>query len=189
MKTFSLANRLLLTLLLESGALAQGTEWKGGNMPFADKRDLDASGLRTSAILAVGSPVVRIGETCSAEFRLKNTGDRAQFYNPFLEQGIPLPAKLAVYDERKNCLGDVFSSSSRTGSRYSVTRANWVVVPSRASVGTSVTFRLTGLEVGTYFIQAIWVRSLLAEPGSDVYSHFDSTELFRSNPVKITVTK
>jgi hypothetical protein len=109
---------------------------------------------------------------------------------------------LALYDSNKKYVGDLVGFTG--GSQVTVGSRDWVSIPSLSYVGTTMNVPLSELAPGEYFLQVIYFKSyiamnpavILSNPAHDeqywlldFYKKFDRTELFRSNPVKITITK
>jgi hypothetical protein len=167
--------------------------------PFVEKHDLDWSSYRGYATLTVEKPSVPLGSLLSVDIRFFNSSGGDYFYNPFYRRLIPLPAQLAIYDSTKRYLGDRLAFAG--GSRVSVGSKDWTYVPSLCYVGTTMRVPVHDLSPGVYYLQIIYFKSFAAlNPAASgggteesrlagFLAHFDHSELFRSNPVKIEVIK
>lgn len=174
---------------------------------FAEKHDLDSGRARGYATLAVTSTVVQSGDRLSLEIRFFNTGVQRDFWNPFFDPTIHPPAIMALYDGNHNYIEDLFqfySGSAKLSSDYAFT-----LIPGGGSVGREMGVKLfypgRKFTPGDYYLQVIYFKSFIAldPPWADTphdfesqrarlidfESHFDRSELFRSNPVKITISQ
>ena len=185
-------------------------------MPPASKwhsaqRDLRLGSFQGLATLRVvktipdGKTEIPLGAKFEVDIRFSNTAGGDDFYNPFLCELVPLPAKLAVYDSQKKYRGDLLERIA--GSRKTVSTNDWTYIPGNGYVGctkrvTAGRFRnpLYGkLPPGTYYLQMIYLKRFITlnpartDRGGKVdQKQFDTPqareELFRSNMIEIKFT-
>jgi len=182
--------------------------------PFVEKHDLDSGSFRGYSTLSVENPTVQSGKSFPIDIRFFNNSGGSYFYNPFFDGLIPLPAQLAIYDSQKIYLGDLIADEG--GSQKVGSEDEWIYIPSLCYVGmkakvstshlwiVSKTNSIPNVPPGEYYVQLIFYKGFVsANPAPmlfstsqdrrrwllDFYKNFDRTELFRSNPVKITITK
>jgi hypothetical protein len=159
----------------------QGVFAKGAAQafPFVEKQELYLPNIAAGyARLVADKPAVRNWEEFSLEYHYCNTGPRCGFYNPFLEIGRTLYAELAIYDGQRKYVGDLTGHPLSTSGPSS---NDIVLVPTGSSVSSRFGKRIPGLDPGEYYLQLVFFRSFVGCLSG-------TNELFRSNPVKITVT-
>lgn len=180
----------LLAILACSAAYAQQAK-----VEFKD--DIKSNFDQGRAVISIATPVIERGEKFQLDVRFTSEGWGGTFFNVFLlNPGAGLPASLAMFDEKKNYLGNLLEWNG--GSRRNMTPDDWFRVPSGAYVGTTVNqraglfgFRVEPLPAGTYYLQMIYNKSFTApRPDNDeemgrFYKEWDRSELFRSNVLKI----
>lgn len=130
----------------------------------------------------------------------QNLGAGREVYNPFLDDRLPLPAVLAVYDSNKKYIGDMLRRD--VGSFWRKGNGPWVVVPTLGVIGTSVIsgFKIgnippTNLPPGTYYLQVIYVdmfrgvgvdgKTYGAQNGENFIGRGSVAPFLRSNVVQI----
>ena len=176
------------------------------DFPFVERHDLDSDDIHGSVTLSVENPAIKAGEVLSMRVRFENTGKPWDFYNPFFNSRIPLPGQIALYDSDHNYVCEIIPwvSSSVIGMSWD----DWTFLPGG---GCSLEFPMrlkpthykAPLQPGDYYLQFIYYKAFIAlappwrETDPDVEAkrqrlkqfetHFDRSELFRSNPVKITI--
>jgi hypothetical protein len=177
------------------------------------RRDLDVGSWRGSATITVDKPAVALGAKFEVDIRFRNGGGGDDFYNPFFNHLVPLPARLAIFDSQHKYLGDLLRWEG--GSRRSPGINEWAWIPGECYVGCSERFRagyVPGtvhgvmsnlLPPGTYYLQMIYFKAfastnparLESNPPTDVRERvakflktFDCGELFRSNVATIRFT-
>lgn len=192
----------------QSSNITASLELVGTNSyTYLEKHDLDAGNARGYATLSVEPLITQTRDSLSIEVRFFNNGQRRDFWNPFFDPAIRPPAILALYDASHNYIGDLLQFHS--GSAKLSSDDAFTLIPSGGSVGKEFQVKLfypgKQLPPGDYYLQVIYSKSFIAldPPWADTppdftsqrtrmsnfLSHFDSSELFRSNPVKITITK
>lgn len=173
---------------------------------FVEKHDLELGAIHAAAMLKLETPVIKAGERISIKLRFVNTGHSWDFYNLFLNSRIPQPAQIALYDSNHNYLFEIIP---RTSSVIGMSWDDWTYLPGG---GCSVEFPMEWdtsfyrrlLPPGDYYLQLIYYKAFVAldppwrdtapdvnakrERLRDFENHFDHSELFRSNPVEITIT-
>lgn len=178
------------------------------DFPFVEKHDLNAGDAHGYVTISADNPVIKAGERVSLEVRLVNTGMGRDFFNPYFKPLIGAPAQIALYDGNRRYLGNLLSWVS--GSAASFSWDDFTFIPGG---GTYIGFRMLvkpnyvmrPLPPGDYYLQFIYYKAFIALDPPWAYSdpdvnakrqrinefkaHFDCGELFRSNPVKITITK
>jgi hypothetical protein len=146
--------------------------------------------------------VLKRGQPFTTQITFHNTGGGAYFFNPFFNALIDLPAELAIFDSRKEYIGNLLYWEG--GSRRTPGRDDWTFIWG-GFVGTSIE-RMAGyvpgtkygsagslLPPGTYYIQMIYYgvflrpyhKVLKYEQQIDKWQASDRKELFRSNVVKV----
>jgi hypothetical protein len=173
---------VLSQLLFNSSTLAQNV-WRGGSLPFLEKYDLSSGARRGYATLAVSNTIAHKGDLLAAEVRFFNQGEPLSVYNAWLNTLKPLPLALAVYDANTNYVGNILSRGVRSGPG----REDWLTIPSECSVGSTLHFGLADLSPGEYYLQAVFNTQLIATSVDRLVERSSSAELFRSNPVKVTI--
>jgi hypothetical protein len=193
--------------------------WGEENYSFIEKEDLNSMPNRVGvtighATLTVDKTLIQSGQRVEADIQFFNSGSGNYYYNPFFNSLIPLPAQLAIYDHDKKYLCDLIAFVA--GSRASVSSRDWTFIPTSCYVGTKLNFSISSLWIrsklhggpdcppGDYYVQVIFYKSFTAMNPAVIQStpmqdeqywvqefcaNFDRSELFRSNPVKITITK
>ena len=175
------------------------------SFPFAEKHDLDFGDIHGSVTLTVENPVLKTTDDLSIKVRFVNAGKSVDFFNLFLDSGILPSAQIAVYDENHNYLFQIVSMTSHvSGTSWD----DWTYLPGGRCIvefEKSFTPRIWRLTPGNYYVQLIYYKSFIQldppwrETDPDLRAkqarlknfetHFDKSELFRSNAVKITITK
>ena len=178
---------LLLCRIGEQTLPAQGTLWKGGELPFMEARDLNSATRRGKATLAVETARIRVGDLLLADVLFSNTGEASSFYNPFFTTTKPLPAQLAVYDSNNKYIGNLLRNVS--DSQASPRGEDWVRVPSGGSVGAKLRLRVTDLAPGEYYLQIVYFNRFAVSSVQELFEPSAVGELFRSNTIKITIDK
>ncbi len=173
------------------------------SVSFAEKHDLDSGSSRGHCILEVAETTVESAKPLTLEVRFFNTSGGQNFYNPFFNSLVPLPAQLVLYDTDKKCLGDLLIDR-QNGSHRRVSAFDWTYIPSLCNVGSSLKVILQGHPPGDYYLQLVYCKAFLAQEPTvttthdekelqdrenEFSKHFDHAELFRSNVVKITIIK
>jgi hypothetical protein len=187
---------------------ANGEALGAKNFPFIDEHNLDFGNVHGAVSLSVEKQSIRAGEALSMRVRFVNTGKAWDFYNPFFVSRIPLPGQITLYDSNHNYICEIapWTSSSVIGMSWD----NWTYLPGRDCViefpmQLKPAFFRKPLQPGDYYLQIIYYKAFIAldppwsETNPDVEAkqarlkefeaHFDRSELFRSNPVKITITE
>jgi hypothetical protein len=168
---------------------------------FREQVNLESGSYRGHAELKVVDSVLKRGQPFTTQITFHNTGGGAYFFNPFFNTLIDLPAQLAIFDSRKEYIGDLLHWVG--GSRRSTGPNDWTFIWG-GFVGTSFE-RTAGyvpgtkydsvrnpLPPGTYYIQMIYHgvflhphQELKHKQEIDDWKTFDKKELFRSNVIKI----
>ena len=200
-------SRMLIPILMT--ALAVQTLRGEEEFRFVEKHDLGVGSYKSYATLKAEQPSVQIGKFLTVDISFFNTSGGDYFYNPFFCRLIPLPAQLALYDSQKKYVGDLIEWLD--GSQRPVLSSDWTFVYGDSHVGTKIRIpipemRVSGFKMvpGDYFVQMIFYNSftalnparIVSTPPRDenawleeFYKKFDRRELFRSNPIKITVVQ
>lgn len=175
--------------------------------PFIERHDLDAGTALGYSTLSIDNPVIEAGKSISMEVHFLNQGMGRDFLNPFFLQRNSNPGQIALYDGDHNYIGDLLMFHS--GSAILSSFDQWTFIPNGGSVGMTLQVRLfypgKQLQPGNYYLQLIYYRAFIAlnppwsetdpelaskrERLKEFEAHFDRSELFRSNPVKITITR
>ncbi|MDR3561407.1 MAG: hypothetical protein P4N59_08210 [Negativicutes bacterium] len=176
--------------------------------PFAEKHDLDFGKIQGHVTLTANNFSIKAGESISMDLRLVNTGMSRDFFNPYFNPYTLPPAQIALYDGNHNYLGDLMSWINI--SYRGISWDDWTFVPGGGSyIGFTMTvkpnYARQPLPPGDYYLQLIYYKAFIAlDPRwrdtapaveakqvwlRDFEAHYDHSELFRSNPVKITITK
>ena len=174
--------------------------------PFVEKHDLDFGTTHAYVALNIEKPVIKAGESVPIEVRLVNSGRGRDFFNLYCNLYTLPSAQIALYDSSSNYLGDLMSSMiySYGGMSWD----DWTYVPGGGSyIGFTVAVRPNyyrlPIQPGDYNLQFIYYKAFIAldppwretdpdvaakrERMVDFEKHFDRSELFRSNPVKLTI--
>ncbi len=178
------------------------------------EKKLNIGYFRGYASLSLKEAQIEIGKKFSVDIRFTNKSGGAYFYNPFFNRLIPLSAKLAIYNSKKEYIGNLLYWEG--GSRKNVASNDWKFIPADSYVGTPLTFTagyvpdtahgVTSnlLPLGEYYLQMIYYKSfvssnpdrLISNPPKDkktmireFYKNFNREELFSSNVVKIVFVK
>src|SRR5262249_53328477 len=125
-----------------------------------------------------------------AEYTFYVTNSSYSVFNWQFNPLLPLPGQLALYNEKKEYVGDLLHWQG--GSQRVVTDADWTFLYGGSDVGHTLSVRLSAIEqslpAGKFSIQLILYRAFLMPcPCSDgrqpieFYKNFDKTELCRSN--------
>ena len=181
---------------------------------FSKQQDLNIGSYRGCALLSVKNSQIEIGQKFSVDTRFTNKSGGAYFYNPFFGRLILLSAGLAIYNSKKEYIGNLLYWER--GSQKTVTSNDWQFIPGGCYVGTPLTFTagyVPGtahgvmsnlLPPGEYYLQMIYYKAfissnphrLVSNPPKDektiiqeFYKNFNRDELFRSNAVKIMFVK
>jgi hypothetical protein len=175
---------------------------------FIEKHDLDSGAIQGHVTLSVENPVIKAEDSLSTKVCLVNTGKPWDFYNPCFTPRMPPPGQIALYDSNHKYLCEIipFVSYSFIGESWD----DWMFLPGGGcSFEFPMNLRLTyyrrPLPPGDYYLQFVYYKAFIAldppwretDPDvrakqarlKDFETHFDRSELFRSNPVKITITQ
>ena len=180
----------LLTIFISSTAYAETAK-----VEF--KEDLKPDFQHGRVVLSLANPVLERGQDFQLDVRFTNEEWGGPFFNVFLHnRGAAMPASLAIFDEKKNYLGNLLQWMG--GSRQRNTPDDWIRIPAGTYVGMSLSqraglfgFRLEPLPAGNYYLQMVYNKSFIAprpanpEKMLEFYNNFDRTELFRSNTLKV----
>ena len=178
------------------------------------EKKLDSGSFRGYATLSLKKTKVEIGKEFSIDIRFTNECGGGYFYNLFFDPRIRPPAKLAIYNSKKEYIGDILGGMRSLGCRRTISE-DWIPLP-YCYVGTHLIFKagyVPGtayasnynlLPPGEYYLQMIYYESfvsplhvMLRNPKKykkDIiqkyYKDFiKKKELFSSNAVKIVFTK
>ena len=185
---------------------------------FADKslveKKLDFGSFRGYATLSLKKTKVEIGKEFSIDIRFTNESGGAYFYNLFFNPRIRPPAKLAIYNSKKEYIGDLLNEMRATGCRGAIPE-DWTPLP-YCYVGTHLASKAgyvpetvyasnyNLLPPGEYYLQMIYYESfvsplhvMLRSPKKykkDILQKFykdfkKKKDLFSSNIVKIVFTR
>ena len=135
-------------------------------------------------------------ETYSVEYTFYVTNSSYDVYNWQFNGLLPLPGQLALYNEKKEYVGDLLSWQG--GSQRTPSDGDWTFLYGGSHVGSSLGVRFgrvsEKLPVGTYYIQLILYNAFLSPNPQrilgkpiDFYKSFDRSELCRSNAIKLDV--
>ena len=186
-------------------------KWAVTGMPnylFVERHELNFNDYHGEATLSIDKSKVKAGEFLSLDLHFFNRGQEQCFFNPFFTPRKVQPATIAVYDVNHNYIGDPTLLLPMV-SALTVGPSDWLYIPGGRSVGIplSLTLRFFGKDLppGDYYVQIIYFKAYAA--GNPAWAdgrlqgeteksrvdwflaHFDRSELFRSNPVKVTITK
>jgi hypothetical protein len=182
---------LSLSLLLSCPAIICGQTFPfRAEYPFARGDD------KGRVVLEMKDQRLRRDETYSAEYTFFVTNGSYAVYNWQFVGLLPLAGQLAVYDERKEYVGDLLHWAG--GSQKVVANDDWMFLYGGSHVGRSLGVRFERMPqkapAGTYYIQLILYKAFISpnpyrsigEP-IDFYKSFDRSELCRSNAIKVEV--
>jgi len=180
---------LFVLLILSCSPLAHGQTF-----PFREESSHADGADQGRLILELKDTTLKRDETYLADYTFYVPYSIHEVYNCTFNRLIPLPGQLAVYNEKKEYVGDLFYSSG--GSRRLIEDYDWTVLYDGAHVGChlSVNFGRQNLPSGVYFIQLILYRAFISpdpyrvvnEP-VDFHKTYDRRELCRSNVIKVEV--
>jgi hypothetical protein len=163
------------------------------------------SGEMGYAKLNIDEPQLHRGERYSVEYTFYNTRGSYWLYNWAFNGLVPLPGQLAIYDSKKEYIGDLLRFVG--GSRRTVGDNDWVFLHEGSHLGRRI--ELTAgyvpgtpydsmrnlLPAGHYYIQLILYRAFLSPNPThlegdkpDFYKTFDRSELLRSNAIEIDIS-
>jgi len=185
---------------------------------FADKtlveKKLNFGSFKGYATLSLKKTKVAIGKRFSVDIRFTNECGGSYFYNLFFNPLVPPPAKLAIYNSKKEYIGDLLGEM-RSPSHRGVGLEDWTLLP-YCYVGTHLMFKAgyvpetayaynsNLLSPGEYYLQMIYYESfisslhvMLRNPKKykktifqKFYKEFrKKKELFSSNIVKVVFTE
>ena len=181
---------LLVSLFLSCPALAYGQAF-----PFREGYPFANGGDKGRVAIEMEDQRLKRDETYWAEYTFYANGSY-DVYNWQFVGLLPLPGQLAVYDEKKEYVGDLLYWAG--GSQRSASDADWTFLYGGSRVGCSLEVRFgrmpKKLPAGVYYIQLILYkafispnpRRIVGEP-VDFYKTFDRSELCRSNTIKLEV--
>jgi hypothetical protein len=131
-----------------------------------------------------------------AQYTFHVTNGSYAVYNWQFISLLPLSGQLAVYNDKKEYVGDLLHWNG--GSQRTVTDSDWTFLYGGAHVGHTLGVRFgrmsRELPAGTYYIQLILYKAfispnpfrMIGEP-PNFYTTFDKDELCRSNVIKVEV--
>lgn len=172
---------------------------------FSEKRDLEGESKGYATLSVVKMPE-KGGRKIALNVHFFALSGGGYFFNPFLKGLIPKPCALALYGSNRKFILDLLAWTD--GSQITVSRKDWVLIP--ASCGVDVSFEVLLRDItknippGDYYLQMIYFRAFMAKNPfledenskasnqsaiKDFYQHFDRSELFRSNIVKVHLEK
>lgn len=175
---------------------------------FIEKKDMDSNG--SHATLSLENTTVKLEELFAVNVCFYNqSGSELAFFNPYFNGLLSSPAQLAVFDSQKKYVGDLIQFIG--GSQAMMTPKDWVLIPQSGFVSTSLKVKLhrvvsavipfelsKAVPPGDYYLQMIYSKTFILDvipsPEDKAASEEwerkfrgSGVELFRSNPVKITV--
>jgi hypothetical protein len=173
--------------------------------PFREEMPLSlSSGEKGHAELSLPERTLQRGKRYTADYTFRNTGGGYWVYNPLFMRLIPLPGQLAIYNSKKEYVGDLIEWEG--GSQKGVTADDWFFLYDGSHVGTGLDFTAgyvpmtrngsmnSLLPPGQYFIQLILYKSFLSEMPKYVlgnrpnfYKTFDRSEIARSNVIPVEI--
>ena len=182
---------LALLLLPSQATLAQMTTWRGGHCNYVAKKDLElAGGIHGFATLDSHQTPLKVGEQASFEYRFFNKGIACRYYNPFLNLGVQPPAALAIYDSNTNYIGNFFRTHNAVIARHGLNPEDWATeIPHEANVGATIHVAFSDLAPGDYQVQLVFGGLFMLGTSGSPTKDQEQEGLFRSNPVRITITK
>jgi hypothetical protein len=176
--------------------------------PFVENHDLEFGDVRGRVFLTATNSSIEAGDSILMEVRFVNNGMGRDFFNPYLNPYTLPFGQIALYDGNRRYLGDLMSWSAM--SYRGISKDNWTFIPGGGSyIGFTMSvkpnYARQPLPPGDYYLQIIYYKAFIGlnppwaatDPDveavqarlKDFEAHYDRSELFRSNPVKITVTK
>ena len=168
----------------------------GQTFAFRDQSEFVDGSERGKVVLKLENRVLSRSAISHAEYTFYVTNSSYSVYNWQFNLLIPLPGQLALYNEKKEYLGNIMLWE--TISRSAVTDKDWTFLFGGSHVGSKLGVCLSGiaqnLPAGKYSIQLILYRAFIAlspfrtegQP-IDFYKNFDKTELCRSNAIEIEI--
>jgi hypothetical protein len=147
---------------------------------------------------------LRRGERYAFEYTFYNTGGGYWVYNCFFNRLVALPGQLAIYDSKKEYVGDLIQFEG--GSQKGLGDDDWLFLYGGSHVGTGIGFTAgyvpmtkygstsNLLPAGQYYVQLILYKAFLTPNLSrivgdkpDFYKTFDRSEAVRSNAVRVEI--
>ncbi|HZF00502.1 MAG TPA: hypothetical protein VE344_01260 [Methylomirabilota bacterium] len=186
----NISRTVFIIFLLPFFVVGTVTVFGSDNFPFVEKHDLDSGSFRGYSTLTIEKTTIQSGQLFSIDVKFFNNSGGDYFYNPFFDRLIPLPAQLAIYDNDKKYLGDLIEFEG--GSQRMVGANDWTRISSLCYVGATLNANISNSAPGDYYVQVIFYKSFIAPASTsaqEFYKKFDHAELFRSNSVKIRITK
>jgi hypothetical protein len=163
-------------------------------LPFRDEYQF-SNGRVT---LEMKDKTLKPDKTYLAKYTFYVTNSSYDTYNWQFNTLIPLPGELALYNEKKEYIGNVLNRQRYFISRRNVGSDDWTIVSVGSHVGRVLRLQILlanrSLPAGVYYIQLILYKAFISanpfqmvdEP-TDIYKHLQGGELCRSNVVKIEV--
>ena len=182
---------LLISLILSCSAIMYGQTFPfRGEYPFARGDD------KGRVMLEMKDQRLKRDETYSAEYTFYVTNGSYDIYNWQFIGLLPLAGQLAIYDERKEYVGDLLYWAG--GSQRVIAAGDWMFLYGGSHVGRSLRVRFERMPqkppAGTYYIQLILYKAFISPNPNrivgdpvDFYKTFDRSELCRSNVIKVDV--
>ena len=168
----------------------------GQTLTFRDQSEFASGSERGKVILKLENRALSRSAIYQAEYTFYVTNSSYSVYNWQFNPLTPLPGQLALYNEKKEYLGDLLRRD--WGSQSLVTDKDWTFLFGGSHVGSKLGMRLSGIEqslpAGKYLIQLILYKAFIAanpfrvegQP-IDFYNNFDKTELCRSNAIEVEI--
>jgi hypothetical protein len=181
----------LILLILSCSATLCGQAF-----PFREEHPFAQGGDEGRAMIELKDHRLKRDATYSLEYNFYVTNGSYDVYNWQFISLLPLPGQLAVYNDKKEYVGDFLHWSG--GSQRTPSDGDWTFLYGGSHVGSSLEIRFERvaekLPAGTYYIQLILYqaflspnpRRILGEP-IDFYKTFDRSELCRSNVIKVEI--
>lgn len=128
----------------------------------------------------VGSNAVKLGEQFTIEYRIRVIAAATSLYNPFIDRRLPPAAALAVFDDDKNYLGDLFRSAADVQSDVSAGPRDWISARHKNTVGAEIKVyskepnlrepppaAVPITKPGTYYLQLIFSERAVSGRGDE----------------------
>ena len=184
---------IILTLLLAYPLMICG---QSQIFPFREGYAFASGSNEGKVELHLKDTVLQRGKPYSPKYTFYVTNGSYPVYNWQFNNLITLPGQLAIYNQKKEYVGDLLARE--TISRRGVGNDDWTFLYGGSHVGSTLGFQIgrshNSLRAGVYHIQLILYKAFVSPnpfraegERIDFYQTFDAGELCRSNIVKVEV--
>ncbi|GAB4160527.1 MAG: hypothetical protein Tsb009_37860 [Planctomycetaceae bacterium] len=143
------------------------------NVTFKKQYDLKIpDGQAGRSTISIKDKKLFIGSILEIDVKFTSRSSEYKFYNPFFKSRLKEPARIALFDSRKQFVGDLTTDLFPFfGHGYKLLEpsSDWVSVPFGGTVGTTLTVQVPPgnmrehIKPGIYYVQLIYYRAFASD--------------------------